>query len=80
MLQLDNAENAIGKAPGHLKSLDLRGSTFIGSVPNASKRFVFKDIIYIDKYELCSNVVNNYWRFAIISSTLLIICDSRQNS
>ena len=38
MLQLDSSEDAVGKAPGHLKSLDLRGSTFIGSVPEATKR------------------------------------------
>ena len=38
MLQLDGSEDAIGKAPGHLKSLDLRGSTYVGYVPGDTKR------------------------------------------
>ncbi|RXG58159.1 Agrin, partial [Armadillidium vulgare] len=38
LLQLDDSEGSIGQAPGHLKSLDLRGSTYIGYVKNASRR------------------------------------------
>ncbi|XP_066971041.1 LOW QUALITY PROTEIN: agrin-like [Macrobrachium rosenbergii] len=37
-LQLDSSEDAVGKAPGNLKSLDLRGSTFIGYVPTTERR------------------------------------------
>ncbi|KAA0202106.1 hypothetical protein HAZT_HAZT009919, partial [Hyalella azteca] len=36
VLQLDGAEDVSGKAPGHLKSLDLRGSTFLGYVKGDS--------------------------------------------
>ncbi|CAL4063227.1 unnamed protein product [Meganyctiphanes norvegica] len=38
VLQLDNFEDATGKAPGRLRSLDLRGPTFIGYVPTQEKR------------------------------------------
>ncbi|XP_069999257.1 agrin isoform X5 [Penaeus vannamei] len=38
ILQLDDAEDAIGKAPGTLKSLDLRGSTYVGYVPTNERR------------------------------------------
>nr|XP_053635121.1 agrin-like [Cherax quadricarinatus] len=38
ILQLDESEDAIGKAPGNLKSLDLRGSTYIGYVPTNERR------------------------------------------
>ncbi|XP_064092109.1 agrin-like isoform X6 [Macrobrachium nipponense] len=37
-LQLDSSEDAVGKAPGNLKSLDLRGSTYIGYVPTTERR------------------------------------------
>ncbi|KAG0728646.1 Agrin [Chionoecetes opilio] len=38
ILQLDDTEDSIGKAPGNLKSLDLRGSTYIGYVPTNDRR------------------------------------------
>ncbi|CAL4160851.1 unnamed protein product, partial [Meganyctiphanes norvegica] len=38
ILQVEGIEDAIGKAPGNLKSLDLRGSTYIGYVPHMEKR------------------------------------------
>ena len=39
ILQLDGSEDAAGRAPGHLKSLDLRGSAFLGYVPGAARRY-----------------------------------------
>ncbi|XP_050719892.1 agrin-like isoform X2 [Eriocheir sinensis] len=38
ILQLDDTEDSVGKAPGNLKSLDLRGSTYIGYVPTNERR------------------------------------------
>ena len=38
ILQLDDTEDSMGKAPGNLKSLDLRGSTYIGYVPTSERR------------------------------------------
>ncbi|KAK3873150.1 hypothetical protein Pcinc_021789, partial [Petrolisthes cinctipes] len=38
ILQLDDQENAKGKAPGNLRSLDLRGSTYIGYIPTNERR------------------------------------------
>lgn len=38
ILQLDESEDSVGKAPGNLKSLDLRGSTYIGYVPTNERR------------------------------------------
>lgn len=41
ILQLDDTEDSVGKAPGNLKSLDLRGSTYIGYVPTSERRYGF---------------------------------------
>ena len=38
VLQLDDHEEATGQAPGTLKSLDLRGPTYLGYVPTNEKR------------------------------------------
>ncbi|CAL4097372.1 unnamed protein product, partial [Meganyctiphanes norvegica] len=38
ILQLDDFEDATGRAPGRLKSLDLRGPTYIGYIPSEEKR------------------------------------------
>ncbi|XP_076065553.1 agrin-like isoform X2 [Oratosquilla oratoria] len=38
ILRLDDSEDAIGKAPGTLRSLDLKGPVYIGSVPTTEKR------------------------------------------
>ena len=40
VLQLDDHEEASGQAPGTLKSLDLRGPTYLGYVPTNEKRYV----------------------------------------
>ncbi|XP_047735915.1 agrin [Hyalella azteca] len=52
VLQLDGAEDVSGKAPGHLKSLDLRGSTFLGYVKgDSTKRYQRDGVLQLDGAE-----------------------------